>query len=233
MSRRPTQSLGCCSEKCCSELLTQRVRSCGCSLFHNGITWLAPSTLAFWLFMTSALVKIALLLAVINSRQTRQEKRLATSTCVTTHLIHWFRCFLPWGFASLWNPLVLNTEHLFQEEENDANAASQRCCSQLAELFKGCCDALVKFIGVDHANTHGTRKGSAMKASCGTCARPPPVSSIASHGKWSTSTLFNDSIGRIVLNERFAFRMFFNPALHCLVAALRKDQRASFAHVLI
>ena len=80
------------------------------------------------------------------------------------------------------------SESLFQEEENDANAASQRYCSQLTELFKGYRDELVQFIRADHANTHGIRKGSATKASSGTTC-PPPVSSIASRGKWSVGEI--------------------------------------------
>jgi hypothetical protein len=77
-----------------------------------------------------------------------------------------------------------NTESLFQEDENEVTAASQRYCSQLTELFKEFKDQLVQFIRADHANTHGIRKGSATKASSGTTC-PPPVSSIASRGEWS------------------------------------------------
>ena len=62
-----------------------------------------------------------------------------------------------------------HSESLFQEEEKDATAASQRYCSQLTELFKGYCDMLIQFIQVDHANTaDGICKGSVMKASSGT-----------------------------------------------------------------
>ena len=43
------------------------------------------------------------------------------------------------------------SESLFQEEENDANAGSQRYCSQLTELFKGYRDKLVQVIRTDHA----------------------------------------------------------------------------------
>jgi hypothetical protein len=77
-----------------------------------------------------------------------------------------------------------NTESLFQEDGNEVNAASQRYCSQLTELFKEFKEELVQFIRTDHANTHGIRKGSATKASSGTTC-PPPVSSIASRGEWS------------------------------------------------
>ena len=67
------------------------------------------------------------------------------------------------------------TEYLFQEENKEANAASQRYRSQLPELFKGHCDELVvQFIRADHANTHGIRKGSAAKGASGTTC-PPPV----------------------------------------------------------
>jgi hypothetical protein len=78
-----------------------------------------------------------------------------------------------------------HTESLFQEDENKENAASQRCCSQLTEVFKVHHDELIQHVRADHApNAHGIRKGSATKASsCTTC--PPPVSSIASRGEWS------------------------------------------------
>jgi hypothetical protein len=82
------------------------------------------------------------------------------------------------------------TESLFQEDENEVNAASQRYCSQLTELFKGYRDELVQFIRADHANTHGIRKGSATKASSGTTC-PPPVSSIASRGEWSMGKILD------------------------------------------
>ena len=110
MNRRLTQSLGLCSDKFCSGLLTERTCSCGHSQFYNGIAWLVQSTLASWLCIASVLVKIASSCAMTNPRRTRQEKRSATSVSVTTHLIHWFRVFLPWGFGCLWNLLILNTQ---------------------------------------------------------------------------------------------------------------------------
>jgi len=67
---------------------------------------------------------------------------------------------------------------LFQDDNNEANAASQCYCTWLCELFAKYTDTLKQFICVDHANTHGIRKGSATKASSGTTC-PPPVSSIA------------------------------------------------------
>jgi hypothetical protein len=51
--------------------------------------------------------KITLSCGMINPRRTRQEKRLVTSTSTTTCLIHWFWFFLPWGFDSVLNLLVL------------------------------------------------------------------------------------------------------------------------------
>jgi hypothetical protein len=44
------------------------------------------------------------------------------------------------------------TESLFQEDEKEDDAASQRYCSQLTELFKTYHDKLVQFIRADHAN---------------------------------------------------------------------------------
>jgi hypothetical protein len=76
------------------------------------------------------------------------------------------------------------TEFLFQDDMKEANAASQRYCTQLCELFTQYTDQLKQFICVDHANTHGIRKGSGTKASSGTTC-PPPVSSIAARGEWS------------------------------------------------
>jgi hypothetical protein len=83
-----------------------------------------------------------------------------------------------------------HTESLFQEDENEDNAASQRYCSQLTELFKAFRSELVQFIRADHANTHGIRKGSATQASSGTTC-PPPVSSIASRGEWSMGKILD------------------------------------------
>jgi hypothetical protein len=83
-----------------------------------------------------------------------------------------------------------NTESLFQDDENEVTAASQRYCSQLTELFKAFHAELVQFIRADHANTHGIRKGSATKASSGTTC-PPPVSSIASRGEWSMGKILD------------------------------------------
>ena len=66
----------------------------------------------------------------------------------------------------------------------EADAASQRYCTQLSELFTQYADQLKQFICVDHANTHGICKVSATKVSSGTTC-PPPVSSIATRGEWS------------------------------------------------
>jgi hypothetical protein len=88
------------------------------------------------------------------------------------------------GWFSLESARFKHNEYLFQEDENEENAASQRYCSQLTELFKSFRDKLVQFIRADHANTHGIQKGSATKASSGTTC-PPPVSLIASRGEWS------------------------------------------------
>jgi hypothetical protein len=76
------------------------------------------------------------------------------------------------------------TEMLFQNDGNEANAASQQYCTQLVELFKKYKDRLKQYIHVDHANTHGVHKGSATSASSGTTC-PPPVSSLAARGEWS------------------------------------------------
>ena len=83
-----------------------------------------------------------------------------------------------------------HTESLFQEDDNEENAASQRYCSQLTELFKAHRDELLQYIRVDHANTHGIRKGSATKASSGTTC-PPPVFSITSRGEWSMGKILD------------------------------------------
>jgi len=76
------------------------------------------------------------------------------------------------------------TEALFQDDTKGENAASQRYCSQLCHLFEKHADQLKQYIRVNHANTHGVRKGSATSASSGTTC-PPPVSSIAARGEWS------------------------------------------------
>lgn len=82
------------------------------------------------------------------------------------------------------------TEMLFQNDTNEANAASQRYCTQLRELFTKYKEQLKQYIRVDHANTHGVRKGGATKASSGTTA-PPPVSSIAARGEWSLGRILD------------------------------------------
>ena len=65
-------------------------------------------------------------------------------------------CFLALGvWLSLESAHFEHTEHLFQEDENDVKAASQRCCAQLTELFKAHRVELAQFIQADHANTHG------------------------------------------------------------------------------
>lgn len=76
------------------------------------------------------------------------------------------------------------TEMLFQEDGNVENAASQRYCTQLCELFEMHKESLIQYIRANHANTHGFRKGSATQASSGTTC-PPPVSSLAARGEWS------------------------------------------------
>ena len=83
-----------------------------------------------------------------------------------------------------------HTEFLFQDENTNANAASSRYCSQLCELFKIYKDQLKQYIRVDHANSHGTRKGSATSASSGTTC-PPPVSSLAARGEWSLGKILD------------------------------------------
>ena len=93
--------------------------------------------------------------------------------------------FLSLGvWLSLESSRFETTELLFQDDDNEANAASQRYCTQLCELFSKYKNQLKQFIRVDHANTHGVRKGSATRASSGTTC-PPPVSSIAAQGEWS------------------------------------------------
>jgi hypothetical protein len=76
------------------------------------------------------------------------------------------------------------TENFFQKDGSKEQSASTRYCTQLAEIFKKYRDQLGSFIRVDHANTHGIRKGSGTTASSGTTC-PPPVSSIAARGEWS------------------------------------------------
>ena len=76
------------------------------------------------------------------------------------------------------------TEYLFKQDKNQRNAASQRYCLQLSELFEKYKEALQQYIRADHANTHGIRKGSATDATAGTTC-PPPIASIAARGEWS------------------------------------------------
>jgi len=83
-----------------------------------------------------------------------------------------------------------DTEMLFQNDGNEANAASGRYCEQLVQLFKKYKDQLKQYIHVDHANTHGVRKGSGTSASSGT-TMPPPVSSIAARGEWSLGQILD------------------------------------------
>jgi hypothetical protein len=83
-----------------------------------------------------------------------------------------------------------HTEFLFQDENTSANAASQRYCTQLTHLFETYTDQLKQYIRVDHANSHGMRKGSATSAASGTTC-PPPVSSIASRGEWSLGKILD------------------------------------------
>jgi hypothetical protein len=87
-------------------------------------------------------------------------------------------------------PHFEETEMLFQNDGNEANAASQRYCTQLCELFTKYKDRLKQYIRVDHANTHGVRKGSATNASSGTTC-PPPVSSVAARGEWSLGRILD------------------------------------------
>ena len=64
--------------------------------------------------------------------------------------------FLALGvWFSLESTCFEHTESLFQGDDNEDNAASQRYCSELTKLFKAFRDELVQFIRVDHANTHG------------------------------------------------------------------------------
>lgn len=82
------------------------------------------------------------------------------------------------------------TEMLFQTEDNGPSAASSRYCTQLCELFAKYKEQLKQYIRVDHANTHGVRKGSATTASSGTTCLPP-VSSIAARGEWSLGRILD------------------------------------------
>lgn len=94
-------------------------------------------------------------------------------------------CHLALGvWLSLNSAQFVETENFFNASTNEENAASQRYCSQLVELFRKHADALQAFIRANHANAHGIRKGSATSASSGTTC-PPPVSSIAARGEWS------------------------------------------------
>jgi hypothetical protein len=89
--------------------LDRNIFTCGYFRFSNGTAWHVPLTLASWLCIASVLGEIALSCGTINPRRTRQEK---TSTSTTTHLIHWFQFFLPWGFGSVLNLLVLKIPSL-------------------------------------------------------------------------------------------------------------------------
>jgi hypothetical protein len=77
-----------------------------------------------------------------------------------------------------------DTEKLFQAD-NKPNAAPQRYCTQLSELFTQYKDQLKPYIHVEHANTHGLCKGGTTKASSDTMCPPAQVSSSAARGKWS------------------------------------------------
>ena len=83
------------------------------------------------------LVKIALSCAMINPRQTRQEREKVSNKHVYDNsfdpLVSFFLSLGVW--FSLESALFERSESLFQEEEKDANAASQCHCSQLTELF--------------------------------------------------------------------------------------------------
>ena len=48
-----------------------------------------------------------------------------------------------------------STEKIFQGDDNRENAASQRYCTQLAELFSSNSLILRVYIREDHANSHG------------------------------------------------------------------------------
>ena len=85
---------------------------------------------------------------------------------------------------SLENDHFKDTELLFQNSSNEANAASQCYCKQISKLFKKYSEDLVAFIHPDHANMHGVQKGSATHACLGTTL-PLSFASIANHGEWS------------------------------------------------
>jgi hypothetical protein len=74
------------------------------------------------------------------------------------------------------------SEAFFKRNETEDNAASNRYCSQISELMRQKCEIVREYIRVEHANSHGTRKGSATMAISGTTV-PPSVSSIAARGE--------------------------------------------------
>jgi hypothetical protein len=75
------------------------------------------------------------------------------------------------------------SEAFFKRNETEDNAASNQYCSQISELMRQKCEIVREYIRVEHANSHGTRKGSATMAISGTTV-PTSISSIAAQGEW-------------------------------------------------
>lgn len=78
----------------------------------------------------------------------------------------------------------VETEKLFLQNDTKEGAASARYCGQLTKLLADFVDIVKNYVRVDHANTHGVRKGSATYVTSGTTC-PPSTSSIANRGEWS------------------------------------------------
>ena len=94
-------------------------------------------------------------------------------------------CFLGLGvWCCLEASQFENSEFLFKSDDTKDDAASQRYCTQLTQMFAKHSESLRAYIREDRANSHGLRKGAATAASSGTTC-PPPISSIAARGEWS------------------------------------------------
>ena len=75
-------------------------------------------------------------------------------------------------------------KYLFINEGCKIGSVSDNYCKALRDLFLQNIDTVSEFIKPDHANAHGTRKGSSIHATSGTTC-PPPITSIAYRGESS------------------------------------------------
>ena len=106
------------------------------------------------------------------------------------------------------------TEHLFIIAGSQFGSASQRYCTQLAELVAKHFETAKHHLRVSHFNAHGIRKGSGTHASSATTA-PPSFVAVAACGEWS--------IGKI-LDVYFKFAMAGDQYLGRLLALLNPEK---------